>query len=228
MKKLASLAIALIAALGAFAQPEAGTFSLTPTVAFNTAELTGNVYDAKYQNYGECQGGIRLGFAVGVDAGYQVSKKFAVSAGVFYSLQGSTRDYSIKFPTTGYEYKDQSHLDLSYIKVPILANVYLFKGFAVKAGIQPGILVAAKDKVKTTSTASGETKKTVDRKDNFNTVDFSIPVGLSYEFRNGLMIGARYEIGLTDVVKSSSALDKAGKSGKNSVLQISLGYKFKL
>lgn len=228
MKKLASLAIALIAALGAFAQPEAGTFSLTPTVAFNGANLTGNVYDAKYQDYGSCEGGMHLGFAVGVDAGYQVSKKFALSAGVYYSLQGSSRDYSLKFPTTGYEYKDESHLDLSYIKVPILANIYLFKGFAVKAGIQPGVLVAAKDKVKNTSTASGESKKTVDMKDNFNTVDFSIPVGVSYEFTNGLMIGARYEIGLTDVVKSSSALGKAGKSGKNSVIQISLGYKFKL
>lgn len=230
MKKLASLAIALIAALGAFAQPEAGTFSLTPTVAFNMATVTGNLYDKTVSSglgTNEDKGDFTEGFAVGVDAGYQISNRFALSAGIFYSMQGAGRDYSIKLGS--YEVKDKSTLSLGYLQIPILANVYIFKGFAVKAGIQPGVLLSAKDKYKLTSTASGEgSSSTTDIKSALNTIDFSIPVGLSYEFTNGLMIGARYEIGLTDIVKSHGTLAKENKNGKNSVIQISVGYKFKL
>ncbi len=227
MKKLASLAIALIASLGAFAQPEAGTFTIAPTVAFNVADITGKVNDVKYDNdLGDCTSGARAGFAVGVDAGYQVSKRFGLTAGLFYSLQGTMRDSSIEIAE--YKLSDKSNLNMSYLKVPILANVYLFKGFAIKAGIQPGFLLAAKSKTTVNSSVSGETKTTTDLKSEFNTIDFSIPVGVSYEFTNGLTIGARYEIGLTDVIKSDSQIAKAGINGKNAVFQISLGYKIKL
>ena len=235
MKKLATIAIALFAAIGAFAQPEAGTFSLTPRVGFNMSNLTGNVYDATYtmvDGKTTVEGDLHAGFAVGVDAGYQVSKHFALSAGVVYSYQGSARGYSTKIGSsegkTAYEFKDKSKLNMSYLQIPILANVYLFKGFAVKAGIQPGFLLAAKDKENITSTASKGSNSTADVKSDFKTFDFAIPVGVSYEFANGLMIDARYNIGLTDVVKSGTALAKADKSGKTSVIQISLGYKFKL
>ncbi len=49
--------------------------------------------------------------------------------------------------------------------------------------------------------------------------DFSVPVGVSYEFNN-LVLEARYNVGLTEVIADSKA--------KNSVFQLSLGYKFGL
>lgn len=53
------------------------------------------------------------------------------------------------------------------------------------------------------------------------TVDFSIPVGLSYEFPTvPIVIDARYNWGLTKVVD--------GGDSKNSVFQFTLGYKFDL
>ena len=252
MKKLATLTIALFTVSGAFAQPKAGTFSLTPRVAFNMANLTGNAYDANYKSAissiigseSSADGNIRAGFAAGVDVNYQISKHIALSTGLFYSLQGSARNYSFKIGSlegisnydvnghrvgsTPFELKDKSKLSLSYLQIPILANVYLFKGFAVKAGVQPGFLLSAKDKEDVTgitSTTSNGRHKTTDVKSNYKSFDFSVPVGVSYELSNGLMIDARYEIGLTDVVKSGTTLDK---NGKNSVIQISLGYKFKL
>ena len=251
MKKLATLTIAFFTVSGAFAQPKAGTFSLTPRVAFNMANLTGNAYDANYKSAissiigseSSADGNIRAGFAAGVDVNYQISKHIALSTGLFYSLQGSARNYSFKIGSlegisnyyvnghrvgsTPFELKDKSKLSLSYLQIPILANVYLFKGFAVKAGVQPAFLLSAKDKTDISSTVKN-TKTTTDVKEYFNTFDFSIPVGVSYEFTNGLMIDARYNIGVTDVVKSGTTFAKSGKSGKNSVIQISLGYKFKL
>ena len=71
----------------------------------------------------------------------------------------------------------------------------------MKAGVQPGFMVAKDDA------------------ENVNTFDFSVPVGISYEYMN-ICLDARYNIGCTKV-------DKDVK-GCNSVFQITLGYKFKL
>ena len=50
-------------------------------------------------------------------------------------------------------------------------------------------------------------------------IDFGIPVGLSYEYKN-IVLDARYNIG---VVKFAEHLDY-----RNRVFQITLGYKFRL
>ena len=90
--------------------------------------------------------------------------------------------------------------NLSYINVPVMANVYVVPGLAVKLGLQPGFCVG-KDNTKA------------------KTVDLSIPVGLSYEYNNFVLDG-RYNFGVTKVVDKLDA--------KNSVFQITLGYKFDL
>jgi hypothetical protein len=58
-----------------------------------------------------------------------------------------------------------------------------------------------------------------------NSFDLSIPVGMSYEFNNNLVLDARYHIGLSDVNKDA---DPGEKSVKNSVFLLTLGYKLKL
>lgn len=55
--------------------------------------------------------------------------------------------------------------------------------------------------------------------DDFKSFDFSIPLGLSYEFSD-FVIDARYNLGLTDLVDYAK--------GKNSVIQFTVGYKIPL
>ena len=62
----------------------------------------------------------------------------------------------------------------------------------------------------------GSGSKEVDSAESF---DFSIPVGLSYEFNN-VVLDARYNFGVTSVADGGDA--------KNSVFQFTLGYKFAL
>ena len=50
-----------------------------------------------------------------------------------------------------------------------------------------------------------------------NTFDLSIPVGLSYEYKNFVLDG-RYNFGVTNISKNGNP--------KNSVFQFTLGYKF--
>ncbi len=200
MKKFLASALMLLAASTAtFAQHAVGSFTLQPKVGMNVASLT------KSDNFDS-----RIGVAAGLEGEYQVSDIFSLSVGAIYSQQGNKIDKSI----LGQNFKYTNKLD--YVNVPVMANVYVVPGLAVKVGVQPGFNVNSKGKaVATTIAGSGD--KTVDL--DAKSVDFSIPVGLSYEYK-GVVLDARYNWGVTKVWDNSDA--------KNSVFQITLGYKFEL
>ena len=124
-------------------------------------------------------------------------------------------------------------ISLGYIKIPIVANWYIFKGFAVKTGVQFGFLTSAtfNTLVKGKSDyGDGTERKTdiytsIDVMDNFKKFDFSIPVGVSYQFKVPITIDARYQIGLTRLNKYN---EEGIKNSKNSVFTVTVGYKFAL
>lgn len=102
---------------------------------------------------------------------------------------------------------------LDYINIPITANVYVVKGLAVKLGVQPGFKVG--------DVASGDAAHALNvaLPGKAKSFDLSIPVGVSYEYNN-FQLDARYNWGVTKVYEGSKV--------KNSVFQITLGYKFDL
>lgn len=205
MKKLVIMAAFALSSATMFAQQAVGTWSVTPKVGMNIANIT------------DGNGDPRIGLVAGGEVEYQVTDMVSVTAGALYSMQGA-KDKTNGITTT---------VRLDYINVPILANVYVAKGLAVKLGIQPGFNGYAK------VNAEGYGKEvSVDIKDAIKTVDISIPVGISYEYMN-FVIDARYNWGLTNVSKNKTLeygdeyIDFGGK-GKNSVFQITLGYKIPL
>lgn len=191
MKKLLVMAAVMLASVGAYAQHAVGSFTLQPKVGMNIANLT-DADDAD----------ARIGFVGGLETEYQATDIFSLSAGVLYSMQGCKYDYN--------NVKTTNKLD--YINIPIMANVYVAKGLAVKLGVQPAFNVNSEWKA-----TSG--KSSVSRDVDVKSFDFSIPVGISYEYSN-VVLDARYNWGLTKVAD--------GSDSKNSVFQITLGYKFDL
>ena len=87
------------------------------------------------------------------------------------------------------------------------ANFDLVKGLAVKAGIQPGFLLKAKN-------------NDVDVKAAYKKADVAVPVGVSYLFNCGLILDARYNIGLTSLAKDKDIVTR------NSVFAITAGWRF--
>lgn len=207
MKKIMMMAVALLMTVAASAQPEAGTFSIQPKVGMNISKLT-KFDDSK----------AKVGFAFGVEGMYQISDRFGLSAGIMYSMQG------VKAKGIAYDVVTDLVADykltakMNYINIPILANFYVVKGLAVKAGIQPGFLVSKKWGLDSTF---GMVNGIVDgaKIDGTKAFDFSIPVGISYEYAN-IVLDARYAFGLTKVASDTKS--------KNSVFQLTLGYKFNL
>ena len=147
---------------------------------------------------------MKVGLAAGVEAEYAFASNMSVAAGVLYSMQGAKADEG--------DFKTK----MDYINIPIVFNYYIIPGLAVKAGVQPAFLVNAK---------ADDGDEDEDIKDLANSFDLSIPVGLSYEYKS-FVLDARYNIGMTKIWKSDYE-ELLGKS-KNSVFQITLGYKFAL
>ena len=233
MKKIIMMAVAAFMVTAANAQFEKGTWSLQPFLGGSISSIT-NVGSFDIDDGIELKKRTRVGYIIGGEAEYQFAKKFSVAAGINYTTQGcGWKDIDYFDGGAKIKIKDQSDV-LGYIKIPIVANYYIFKGFAVKAGVQFGFMVSSKffahgeadydlfrDGVKREVDLYGY----VDMKDQYKKFDFSIPVGVSYQFKTPIVIDARYQIGLTRLNKYTA---DGVKDSRNSVFTLTVGYKFGL
>ena len=196
MKKLFMIAAMMVATLSANAQNEVGQWSIKPMSGINLATMT-KTDDSK----------MRVGLAAGVEFAVGAAENFEISFGALYSAQG------VKGKTDVLGVKVNETYKFDYINIPVLANYYVARGFAIKAGVQPGFNVKKKGKIE----AGGQSEEgTIDDVKGFA---LSIPVGLSYEFSN-FVIDARYNWGLTKAIKN---LDS-----KHSYFTFTIGYKLPL
>ncbi|MGN0069305.1 MAG: porin family protein [Prevotella sp.] len=192
MKKMIVMVAMAFCSAAAFAQHSVGTVTVQPRAGMSIASLT-DIDDS------DC----RIGIAAGAELEYQVTDMISLSGGLLYSMQG----------VKGSDDDMDVTVKMDYLNIPLLANVYVAKGLAVKFGLQPGFNLSAKAKAEQ-SGVSAEADI-----DGVKSIDLSIPMGASYEFSN-FVVDARYNWGLTKVMKDSDC--------KNSVFQITVGYKLPL
>ena len=118
-------------------------------------------------------------------------------------------------------------MKLDYINVPILINFHVVEGLALKVGVQPGFLINDKAIVERNGVSvEFGIEKLIQNTPQYSNVklqnfDFSIPIGVSYEFSN-VMLDARYCPGLVKI------LSDAPSSDRHIVFQFTAGYKFAL
>ena len=190
MRKVIIMAVLMLSSVATFAQRPVGSLTVQPKIGMNFATLT-KADDSES----------RIGLVAGAELEYQLSDIFSISGGALYSQQGCEWSEDGSTRTN----------KLDYINIPILANVYVVKNLAVKVGLQPAFNVNSKQKASKGDASAQEAL------DGTKTFDCSIPVGLSYEYKN-FVIDGRYNFGLTKINKHADS--------KNSVFQITLGYKF--
>jgi hypothetical protein len=138
---------------------------------------------------------IKIGLVAGAEAMYQINPLIGLSGGLLYSMQGA-------------EGNNSSKANYDFLNIPVLANFYVAPNFALKIGLQPAIAVSAKEK---------NDKVEYDVKDSMQSITFDVPIGASYEISN-FVIDARYNLGI-------AKLNKGNGSIRNSVIQLTVGYK---
>ena len=229
MKKFLMMTVAaMMTAMSVSAQArfEKGTFTLQPRIG-GTGSQFSNAPDL--HNDGETIEPTATGGSfIGVDLEYYVNEKVGVAAGLNYSEGGTGWD-EYSFYNNGVKMNvKETAWKTQYINLPVTINWYVLKGFALKAGIQFGYLVGAKDySLAEFSTGGVDYKLTAEQgiRGDLNKFDVSLPIGLSYEFKLPIVLDFRYNIGLTNVNKHETA---DGKDYNNLQAVITVGYKFKL
>ena len=195
MKKMMMMLIMATVALTASAQNtlrETGAFTLQPKVGIGLGHISGS-YD------GDFDPKFRAGFVGGLEGECYAAPWLGIALGVNYAQQGwKMKSKSLNTTVTN---------KLDYLNIPLVANFYVVRGLALKAGVQLGILLKAKT-------------EDVDVKDICKSTAFAIPVGISYEFSN-VVLDFRYNIG-------ASKVNKEGDAQRGDLLQLTVGYKFEL
>ena len=153
---------------------------------------------------------------------------FALQPEVVYSRQGCNTNYRGHY----YYYTGETKLNLSYLTVPVLIKGIIANKLSFYTGIQPGILIAAKEKGTADDRRENGGMKEINTSvtENYNGFDFAIPVGFEVIFSKTISTSFRYTHGLTDInadLEIEKYRDWAGlgkKRMKNQVFQISLQY----
>ena len=155
------------------------------------------------------------GFAVGVYFRKGLSDQISIQPEINYSLKGSQINYDGGFFTGSGKYR----YNLSYIEIPVLANIHVGESLYFSAGPYIATLIAAKVK-DVDGDGSINSVEEYDR-DDFNTFDYGVAAGVGFDFDGGTA-GVRYNYGLVNVAPDDRGLD----NGKNSVLQFFIGFGF--
>ena len=182
--------------------------------------------------------------------------KFALVGEVLYSLQGNIVDESqvtsqqynpniIIPPPANNTYLDlRTTLSISYINVPIMLKGYVLDKLSIEGGPQFGFAVKAKKEFEYSSTSDPSQNRSFTQdalkdgtyKDQGATYpylksvkpfDVGINAGATYDFSDSVYFQLHYYFGLTDIDGRSEEIYTLNKNNfKNSVFQVSLGYKF--
>ncbi|MBR4925008.1 MAG: PorT family protein [Prevotella sp.] len=196
IKKLFIAFVFSFVVVSASAQKPVGTLTLYPRVGMTLSKFTGDkvFFTSSSIMDGRADAKYKAGIVAGAELQYQMSNAVALSGGVFYSQQGT------KFDDVP-ELDEKLKMEHNNIIVPLMFVATTKYGLSAKVGVQPEILVDSK------------------YKDLMNGFNFSVPVGISYEYRN-ICFDVRYNIGLTHIYKDQGAND----TSRNSTFMFTLGY----
>jgi len=198
MRKLFALLLLWLPVLQLSAWKEPGTTTIYPRVGFNLSKFSGDKIYTGINTFDGVAGTIparfKVGFTVGVEAQHQFSNALAGSIGLLYSQQGTAFK---KTSDTEFDFKMKEN----NLIVPVMLVATTKYNIDLKLGLQPEFRVSkAFDKV-------------------LNKVSLSIPVGISYEYRN-VVLDLRYNIGVSHVYKEQSSYD----ASRGQTVMLTLGY----
>lgn len=195
----------LFVGLGAGANAQQLTFG--PKGGLNFATVTNmGIYDSQYD----------LFFNAGVFAEYKFDQFFGIAPEVVYSRQG------VFFGTAILGLGPSASVKLDYINVPVLVKLYPAKWLSIDLGPQLGLLTAANIKI-------GDAAAT-DSKAYFHKVDFGLAMGLTLNLYKYIFLQGRYNMGLTNVSKTSTIGNTTMVTNSNiitnGVAQVGVGVRF--
>ena len=130
-----------------------------------------------------------IGAQVGIECKIvEVNKKSSLTTGLNFSIQGA--DY-VDPGITG-------TVKLSYLNVPLLYSYDFSKNIFAEVGLQPGLLISARDKY------NGHNDN---YSDAIKKIEVGLPVGVGYRLNDKIDLGIRAILGLTNINSNGEGND---------------------
>lgn len=184
MKKVFVLVAAVV--LVSAVQAQKGSIKFGVKAGANFYKFSGDDAD-----FGDVSPKIQVGIAGGGLVNIPVSDMFSVQPEVLFSMEGT------KYEESG----DKLMYKTNYINIPVLFQYNNASGFYAETGPQIGFLMSAK---------ADDGSNSTDVKDSFKGTNFSWALGLGYKMKSGFGFGARYNLGLGNIVDESDIDIKLG------------------
>ncbi|HMK02593.1 MAG TPA: porin family protein [Ferruginibacter sp.] len=158
-----------------------------------------------------------MGFHAGISTPVlSIAETLGIRAELVYSQQGDQYSYG----ESSY-YTSKTECRMNYLNLPLLARFQHRSGFFAEAGLQPGLLLSAKEKTTSTGMGGGGTTKN-DIKKELNSFDLGVPIGAGYTYKKKVALSARVTPGLLNVNKKDGAFK--GLKQRNMVISARLAY----
>jgi Outer membrane protein beta-barrel domain len=142
-----------------------------------------------------------------------LSKKTELVAGLRFSKEGSKYKSSEYIPG-GNSQSVENKVVFSYLRMPVFVRTKTNSGFYGAAGLQPGLLLSAKDRHNGQST---------NIKTDYNSFDMGLMIGAGYDFKNGLGACIHFYPGISNINKKGGPNDD--KKDQNQTIAVGLQYK---
>ncbi|MGK6340886.1 porin family protein [Chryseobacterium sp. DT-3] len=217
MRKI--LLIAAVAVVSANLSAQETRFGVKAGYSMSTIKVDGQMDDLEARSTDPSHT-----FYVGALVEHKISDKFGLQGELLYSPLGGKEDYNASQDDV--YFREKTKLTFGTLLIPVSAKYFITEGLSVSAGASFGIILSAKQK---TVIDAGigipglelEGDDEVDIKDEVNKLNIAPFIGAEYMLENGLFFDARYNMGVSNLVKE----DNAGKM-TNSFLQVGVGFKF--
>jgi hypothetical protein len=167
-------------------------------VGLNLATISSSITNIRFSP--EMKPDFHVGIFLNLNFGYRDQKPglFGLQPEVLYSRQG----FAV----------DGEKVNFDYITVPLMVKINVYEGFSAELGPWISYLLSV------SPTAITLDRNNVRLSDLEGGKDVGVAVGIGYESDFGLVVGARYRHGLSDMANNLAWTNK--------VIAISLGWKF--
>jgi hypothetical protein len=170
----------------------------------------------------------RFGGSIGLFLNYKFpDTRIALQPEINYSMQGGDLQYH---DIRGLDYKVQ--FKYNYIALTALVKVYPWGGFNLGIGPVLSFNLNSDNIEYSSNQKDFGFGDDIETRQAFRNVikgktDFSIALNLGYEWENGLMVEARYNLGIGDMIETQvNGYKFIENTNKSSVFMLSVGYAF--
>lgn len=221
MKKL--LLVAAVAVMGVTINAQEFKFGPKAGYSLSMLKAEGDAESYKFDS--------KSTFYAGGFVEYKFNDKFGIQGEVLYSPLGGKQEESVSYNQMGINVTgtEKSDWKLGTVQIPVSAKYFATENLAFGLGLNVGIVTSAKVEVSATLSGSGlgesfseSTSMTEDVKSEINTLNLAPFVGAEYTLENGLFFDARYNLGVSNLIKNQ----EGNETLKNSFLQVGVGFKF--